>query len=55
MASDWKDSLDPVFRDFIKSLIEETKNIKIYMKILIIHQKYRYGLHWVYYIESYYL
>ena len=30
---DWKDNLDPVFRDFVKSLIEETKKYKdIYMK-----------------------
>jgi len=28
MVSDWKDSLDPIFRDFIKSLIEETKKYK---------------------------
>ncbi|MGC9132865.1 MAG: hypothetical protein ACP5GJ_00455 [Nanopusillaceae archaeon] len=30
---DWKDNLDPVFKDFLKSLIEETKKYKdIYMK-----------------------
>ncbi|BFI73341.1 hypothetical protein YN1_3280 [Nanoarchaeota archaeon] len=29
---DWKDSLDPVLRDFLKSLIEETKKYKdVYM------------------------
>ncbi|MFZ8801200.1 MAG: hypothetical protein ACO2ON_03435 [Candidatus Nanopusillus sp.] len=28
MVSDWKDSVDLVFRDFIKSLIEETKKYR---------------------------